>query len=256
MESYGDFISRWLKETETQRAKWTEEEKWRDWDHAVYEWRHKQKQVRLAIRNAHEREFQEAKDKRRKEMRQGGSIINGIGIWRYHRQEELPVITEPREPACAPGSALKVSEPRRVEGGWVVVVRLLQKSWMPSGGVMEFTIRVRESFYQEMTNGRSSVKELVRESLLFLFDRMRPYLMLRRFDLSLIGAYQDDYRHIVGWELKNPEANTRRLHLPEVLAPWRPERPKGWIPQCYMSDPEKKAQYIRETAAMEGKKEE
>lgn len=64
------------------------------------------------------------------------------------------------------------------------------------------TVRVRETYYQRLTNGDVSPEELVRESFAFLLEREPAASILTEFELPLIERYFPEYEATISQRIR------------------------------------------------------
>ena len=67
-----------------------------------------------------------------------------------------------------------------------------------NGNETKHTVKLKEQYYNKLTDGNISPEELIRKSFEFLLEREPKEAILRTFELPVIGSYFPEYEDIVG----------------------------------------------------------
>lgn len=59
------------------------------------------------------------------------------------------------------------------------------------------TVTLTNDYYQKLTNGEVSPEKLIEKSFAFLLERESNTMILRRFDLPVIGEYFSEYEKTI-----------------------------------------------------------
>lgn len=66
------------------------------------------------------------------------------------------------------------------------------------GSRSKHTVKIDDSYYQKLTGGKKSKKELVQKSFEFLLQREPKESIMSRFDLPTIQRYFPEYESTIG----------------------------------------------------------